>query len=159
MPGPIKVISYNVRGLSSPHKTGHLWQELRNHAADMVFLQETHFLKGATRIMPLYVFNQWFHAPSPIARERGVTITYRKTCPIIVISSQIDHKGCYIFVKTKWNGYCHTFAKKFKQPELNGHKMQIIEMANSPLLCFHKFIKQLKKGPKEREGKEREGGG
>ena len=71
MAGPLKVITYNVRGLNSPQKRGRLWQELSHYAIDVAFLQETHFLKGATPNMPLHIFNQWFHAPSPIQKGKG----------------------------------------------------------------------------------------
>lgn len=107
MAAPIKVISYNMRGLCSPQKRGRLWQELRHLRGDVVFLQETHFVKDSIPKMPMHVFNQWFHAPSPIARA---TITFRKTCPMVVIASQIDPEGRFLFVKGRLHGFCYTFA-------------------------------------------------
>lgn len=107
---PIKIVSYNVRDLSLPQKRGRLWHELRHHAVDVVFLQETYFVAGATPNMPLHSFNQWFHAPSPIARARGATIVFKKSCPILFISSKMDPEGRFLFVKGMLHGYCYTFA-------------------------------------------------
>lgn len=74
------------------------------------FLQEIHFVTGAIPNLPLHLFNQWFHAPSPIARARGVTIAFRKICPMVSTASQMDPEGRFLFIKGRLYGYCYTFA-------------------------------------------------
>lgn len=67
-------------------------------------------MEGSTPSMPQYVFNQWYHAASPIARARGVTIAFRKSCPWKLGSLQIDPEGRFLFVKGTLHSQCYTFA-------------------------------------------------
>lgn len=60
--------------------------------------------------MPLYPFNQWFHPTSAIARARGVTVAFRRSCPLLLMSSQLDPEGRFLFVKGMLHGQCYTFA-------------------------------------------------
>lgn len=58
--------------------------------------------------LPLVPFNLWFHAVSPVAKSRGVTIALRKGCPLIPI--QTDPEERYIFIKGMLHGCCYTLA-------------------------------------------------
>lgn len=113
----LKVISFNVRGLRSPHKRGRLWLELRHLAADVVFLQETHFVEGSIPSLPQYAFNQWYHAVSPIARARGTTIAFRKSCPWKMESVETDPEGRFLFAKGTLHGACYTLASIYAPNE------------------------------------------
>lgn len=52
------VSTYNVRGLSSPHKRSKLWWELKRLKTQVVFLQETHFTSQSLPKLPTQIFNQ-----------------------------------------------------------------------------------------------------
>lgn len=106
----LKILSYNVRGLNSPIKRGRLWVELQHWGADVVFLQETHFKSSSIPSLPQNVLNQWYHAVSPIARARGVTIAFKKSCPWTTETLQSDPEGRYLFVKGTLQGRRYTFA-------------------------------------------------
>lgn len=112
MATPLKIISYNVRGLCSQHKRGHLWQELHHYVVDIAFLQETHFREGSIPNMPGHMFNHWYHATSSIVRARGVTIAFKKTCSWVLISVQADREGrfLFLFVKGTIHSQRYTFA-------------------------------------------------
>ena len=110
MADKMKIISYNTRGLCSGCKRGRLWHELRHLGAEIVLLQETHFVEGSIPHMPLFVYNQWFHAPSPISGARGVTMGIHKQCPLVPTEVQKDPEGRYLFVKGKIQGQCYTIA-------------------------------------------------
>lgn len=78
MSDTLKIVSYNVRG-SSPYKRGSLWQELRRLAAEVIFLQEMHFVAGSIPRLPLELYDQWFHAPPPLFQgQGGVAIAFQR---------------------------------------------------------------------------------
>lgn len=106
----MKIVSYNVSGLCSPHKRGRLWQEFCQYMADVVFIQETHFTEGSLPQMHQYQYNQWFHSASPIARARGLMKAFGGTCPLTSIVKQVDTEGRFVFVKGTLNGHLYTFA-------------------------------------------------
>lgn len=110
MAATLKIISYNVRGQSSPNKRGRLWVELLHYGAEVVFLQETHFRGSSIPSLPQNIMNQWYHAVSPIARARGITIAFKKSCPWIMETMQSDPEGRFSFVKGTLHGLRYTFA-------------------------------------------------
>lgn len=110
MATPLEIVSYNVKGLCSQHKRGQLWHELQYYAADITFLQETHFRERSTPNMPGHMFSHWYHVRSPIARARGVTIAIKKTCPWVLTTVQADREGRFLFVKGVIHGQQYTIA-------------------------------------------------
>lgn len=110
MNNSLKIMTYNVRGLSSPQKRGCLWQEVRHQAVDIIYMQEMHFMPGSVPKLPLSQYNQWLHTLSPIAKARGVSIAFGKTCPLISTAVQTDPEGRFLFIKATLYGFCYTFA-------------------------------------------------
>lgn len=39
-----------------------------------------------------------------------MTIAFRKSCPLLPLSSQLDPEGCFLFIKGMLHGQCYTFA-------------------------------------------------
>lgn len=91
--------------------------ELQHHGADVVFLQETHFRGSSIPNLPQNIMNQWYHAVSPIARARGVTIAFKKSCPWKTESLQSDPEGRFLFVKGTLHGVRYTFASIYAPNE------------------------------------------
>lgn len=76
-------------------------------------MQETHFLIDPIPRLPKFPLNQWFHAPSPVARARGVTIAIGKMCPMASVEVQVDIEGRYLFVKGILHGKKYTFTSMY----------------------------------------------
>lgn len=76
------------------------------------------FFLGSVPRLPLFPYSQWFHAVSPIARARGVSIAFGKMCPLTSISVKTDPEGGVLFIKGILHGQGYTFASTYA---LNTH--------------------------------------
>lgn len=72
----IKIISYNVRGLNSHIKCANILQELKFLGAEVVFLQETHFLLERNQKVFSRDYPVWFYGDSPTLHAKGVAIGF-----------------------------------------------------------------------------------
>lgn len=106
----LKVISYNVQGLCSPGKLNKLWWERKKLGAQVIFLQETHFIHNSLPRLPTHIYTQWFHSTSPTSKSKGTMIAIHKTCPFQITDSKIDIQGRYVFLKGTISGKTYTFA-------------------------------------------------
>lgn len=113
----LKILSCNVRGLSSPNKRGRLWVELQHLGADVVFLQKTHLRGSSIPGLPQNIMKQWYHAVSPIASAREVTNAFKKSCPWLMEALQSDPEGRFLFVKGVLHGKRYTFASIYAPNE------------------------------------------
>lgn len=121
----MKIISYNVRGLCLTGKRGRPWHELHHMKAEIVFLQETHFVTGSAPRMPLFPYNQWFHATLLVPRAREVTIAIHNSCPLVPVEIRIDPEGHFLFVKGKIQGQCYNFATIYAP---NNHTVHFLKL-------------------------------
>ena len=96
---PLKIITYNVRGLNSPAKRYQILQELKNWASNIIFLQETHF-KGSSRVgLNTRNFPLWFHGYSSNKRSKGIAIGFDRNTPFVLKDMESDSEGRYLSVK------------------------------------------------------------
>lgn len=106
----LRVSTYNVRGLCSPHKRSTLWGELKRLKTQVVFLQETHFTPKSLPKLPTHLFNQWFISTSPTPKSKGTAIAIHKACPFQPAEHDTDPLGRYVFLKGNIAGQKYTFA-------------------------------------------------
>lgn len=96
---PLKIVTYNVRGLNSPSKRYQILQELKSWSSNIVFLQETH-LKWSSRVgLSSKSFPVWFHGYSPNKRAKGIALGFDRNTPFILKAMESDSKGRYLFVR------------------------------------------------------------
>lgn len=94
-----KVLSYNVRGLSSPFKCSRVWRQVHSLRPQVLMLQETRFMLGSVPKLPLYLFDRWFQSTSPIKQAKGVAIALHKTCLFFPETHLEDPEGRYVIIK------------------------------------------------------------
>ena len=93
----VKLISWNVRGLNGPVKRAKVFQHLKLHRADIVFLQETHLkISDHTRLRRPWV-GQEFHS-SFDSKARGAAILISKKIQFISEGIVPDRNGRFIIV-------------------------------------------------------------
>lgn len=66
-------------------------------------------MAGSTPHMPLFPFNQWFHAPLPIPRARRVMIAFCNSFPLSLTKVQADPEDRFLLVKGTLQGQYYTF--------------------------------------------------
>lgn len=128
-----KIITYNVRGINSPQKRGRLWYEMCHQSADIIYMQEKHLMSESVPRLPSSPYNQCFHAFTHIARARGVTIAFGKTCPIIPTAVQKYPAGRFLFIKGMLYGQCYTFASIYDPNSC------IVEFLMKTMVMLNKF--------------------
>lgn len=90
-------MSWNVRGLNGPVKRAKVFQNIKLHKADIIFLQETHLkLSDHTRLRRPWV-GQIFHS-SFNTKARGTAILISKKLQFIPENIIPDHNGHFIIV-------------------------------------------------------------
>lgn len=93
----VKFMSWNVRGLNGPVKRAKVFQHIKLHKADIIFLQETHLkLSDHTRLRRPWV-GQVFHS-SFNTKARGTAILISNKLQLIPENIIPDHNGRFIIV-------------------------------------------------------------
>lgn len=98
-----KLISFNVKGLNSNTKRRLLLTDLKAHGAEIVFLQETHFLKEGNFNFAKGLYPTVYSA-SQDRKRAGVAILISHLCPIQVTNSILDPNGRYVILQTVYQG-------------------------------------------------------
>ena len=95
----LKLISVNVNGLNSPTKRSKIWSQLKNHKADIIFLQETHVKTVHSSLLRCKAIGQEYFA-SAKEKKRDVVI-YIKNKDIQVLEEIKDPEARFIILKCK----------------------------------------------------------
>lgn len=101
--GPLKVISYNVKGLHSPIKRKKIFNQLRRNSCHIAFLQETHLSKTKHEKLKKLWADRVFYSSHPSGRKRGVSIMIHRQVNFTLTKIHKDSAGRFI----KINGLIH----------------------------------------------------
>ena len=94
-----KITTYNVRGLSTPQKRRRLMGDLKRDATQIAFIQETYFRKDAVPKLYNKDFPWAYHATSPIAKSKGVSILISSAMNWTLKEELADPMGRFVLVK------------------------------------------------------------
>lgn len=106
----LKIISYNVRGLSACIKRANILGELKSLKAEVAMLQETHLSTKRNQIIYSRDFPEWYYSDSPIRGARGVAIGFARDTRFELEERLSDPEGRYLFLKGKINGRKYSLA-------------------------------------------------
>lgn len=94
---PVRLISWNVKGLNGQLKRARVFSHLRGLQADITFLQETHLrVSDQCRLRKSWV-GHVFHS-NFTTRARGTAILINKRVPFVPADIISDVQGRYIIV-------------------------------------------------------------
>jgi len=89
---PVRLVTWNVRGLNGPVKRSRVFAHLKSLKAGVVFLQETHLrVKGQVRLRKGWV-GQVFHSGFD-SKSRGVAILMGKRTGFVLAKEVRDPGG------------------------------------------------------------------
>lgn len=125
-----KVISFNVKGLKSPHKRKALQKEFRSLQGDIVFLQETHFLKHKHPSLFLKCFSHIYMANAE-KKKAGVLIAINDSLSFNLKDSLVDDKGGYLILICEIDRILYilvnVYAPNVKQMAFLKHVLKCVE--------------------------------
>lgn len=133
---PLKIGSWNVRGLGSPLKRMAVFSVLESCGVDLICLQETHLTKDTSQQLQLKKFQYQFHAFHS-SFSRGVSIIVKAGVKFSCRQTSIDDLGRYIFLSCSIDGVMFVVANIYIPPPFN---LDI-------LLKLHKFLLDKKECP------------
>lgn len=128
--GP-KIVSLNLKGLNSPHKRRALQKEILYLQGDIIFIQETHFLKHSPPKLLLKHFSQIFTANAE-KKKAGVLIAIRDSINFQLKASLIDDKRRFIVLICDINDVTYTLVNVYT-PNIR------------PTMFLNKLLKQITK--------------
>lgn len=138
-----KLFTLNVKGLNSNIKRRLLLTELRAAAADIVFLQETHFNKECN-----FSFAKRYYPTAYLAsadqKKAGVAILLATTCPFQVTSTYSDVNGRCLILQGSLQGVpltlCNIYAPNTSQVRfLNRVLMRLSRLPPAALILGGDF--------------------
>lgn len=95
-----KLISWNVRAINKPAKRSKVFSHLKDHGAEIVYLQETHLMNKDHLKLSRGGFNQVFHSNFN-SKSRGVAILIHRSIQFVETGTIKDKHGRYIIVVGK----------------------------------------------------------
>lgn len=107
----LKIVSFNVRGLNSPFRRSMLWRNVLKSHADIICLQETHFLATDLHRLKHKKCIHSFHSTAPV-KKAGVSIFVKDTVAF-QLSSTIDPKGRFIIINCMLNSIPYTLVSLY----------------------------------------------
>lgn len=105
----VRTLSWNVRGLNSPHKRQRVWKYLIDHKIHVAALQETHLPKADTHRLKHKAF-PLIYTSSHTAKHNGVALLFHKDVPFQMQATKADKSGRYILARGDLRGRPCTFA-------------------------------------------------
>uniref|UniRef100_A0A8C5LSB4 exodeoxyribonuclease III n=1 Tax=Leptobrachium leishanense TaxID=445787 RepID=A0A8C5LSB4_9ANUR len=127
---PLRLLTYNVKGLNIPEKRRRLMRDLGALRSSVVFLQETHFRSDTPPTLTSRLFPDGFFSNYTTAKSRGTAILFSRDVPFQLEDQLIDPEGRYLFVKGTISDISYTFASVYL-PNVNQHR------------CLTRIIKRL----------------
>ena len=102
--GPLKVISYNVKGLNSPMKRKKTLNQLKGAHCQIAFLQETHLSDIEHDKLKKSWADKTFYSSHKSGRKRGVTILVHRNVNFTPTNIQKDSEGRFVLVTGSIDG-------------------------------------------------------
>lgn len=102
--GPLKVVSYNVKGLHSPIKRKKILNQLRKINCQIAFLQETHLPDIEHEKLKKSWANEVFYSSHQSGRKRGVSILIHRQVNFSPNLVYKDSEGRFILVNGSIDG-------------------------------------------------------
>lgn len=134
--GPLKIGSWNIRGLGSSLKRLAVFSVLESSGVDLVCLQETHLTRDTSQQLQMKKFQYQFHAYHS-SFSRGVSIFVKAGVKFSCRQTSIDDLGRYIFLLCSIDGVMLVVANIYIPPPFN----------LDVLLKLHKFLLDKKECP------------
>ena len=101
-PAPIRVVTYNVKGVLNPFKRTNILN--KKDKAGIVYLQETHLKEPEHAKLKRHGFGQVFSSSFPSGRQRGVAMLISTKSVFEKVSEFKDKEGRYNMVIGKLDG-------------------------------------------------------
>ncbi|CAH2300519.1 Hypothetical predicted protein [Pelobates cultripes] len=108
----MKIYSQNARGLNSPDKQRKLLEDLKRASADIVCLQETHFVKLRVPQFGTREYPMQFHAAHTF-KVRGVSILIHKSLSFELLKLITDSQGRYLMILCTINDITYTIVNVY----------------------------------------------
>lgn len=99
----LKLYSLNVRGLNTYKKRTILFDWLKDVQYDIIFLQETHFVKEQESFFNSRWFGEILHCFSDSVHSRGVSILFKKNSKIEILNHYKSLDGRRLLINVKYN--------------------------------------------------------
>uniref|UniRef100_A0A8C5MI47 Reverse transcriptase domain-containing protein n=1 Tax=Leptobrachium leishanense TaxID=445787 RepID=A0A8C5MI47_9ANUR len=109
-PRPLRLLTYNAKGLNVPEKRSRLLREASALRASVLFLQETHFRLGSAPVFRDFRFPLGYFSDYQGGKSRGVAILFSRDVPFVLIDMLTDPEGRFLFIKGTIADSCYTFA-------------------------------------------------
>lgn len=100
----MKIISYNVKGLTNPIKRAKILTKMKRENGQILFLQETHLANEEHLKLQRQGFNRVYCASCETGRKRGMAILISRRVVFEKMTVRDDKEGRYMMVVGKLNG-------------------------------------------------------
>lgn len=139
----LKLISWNVRGLNSPHKQSLVFSYLKKYKPHIICLQETHL----TGTMVWYLKRPWlatqYHATYS-NYSQGVSILLARSLPAEILLVKTDPAGRFIILTLRIVSTIFTLVNIYVPPPfspdvLSHLSLLLLSRSPSPLLFVGDF--------------------
>ena len=118
---PLKLMSFNVKVLNSPHKRKALWTDAIKFGSDVVCIQESHFAKDKTPTFKHHNFPHIFLSSNERKKKKGVAIAIKDTVSFQQIDLKTDTQGRYIILVATLDNVTYTIVNIYA-PNKNPHQ-------------------------------------
>uniref|UniRef100_A0A8C5PI89 Endonuclease/exonuclease/phosphatase domain-containing protein n=1 Tax=Leptobrachium leishanense TaxID=445787 RepID=A0A8C5PI89_9ANUR len=107
------LLSINARGLNIPERQSTALTDFRRHRASVVFVQETHFRRGARPRFTDSHYPTGMFSDTPGSKSKGTAILFHKSVPYRETATLTDDSGRFVFTKGQIAGQMFTFANLY----------------------------------------------
>lgn len=135
-----KMASINAKGLNISEKRSQILRECHKLKANIVCIQETHFVSGKTPKLSDKEFAHAFHSMNKDSKIKGVPILISKNTFFQMTDSLCDQEGRHIFLKGKINSrpitITNIYAPNTKQVAFFRHICDLLSSFSTDILIF-----------------------
>uniref|UniRef100_A0AAX7TZQ2 exodeoxyribonuclease III n=1 Tax=Astatotilapia calliptera TaxID=8154 RepID=A0AAX7TZQ2_ASTCA len=136
----IKVISFNVNGLTNPIKRSRILNKMKKDRAQIVYLQETHLNNNEHEKLRRMGFTNMFSSAYESGRRRGVVILISRALNFEKSFELKDKDGRFILVRGTVDGNQVTLMNVYAPPgsDLSFFKYIVnimVTETQGPLIC------------------------
>lgn len=119
----LKIVSFNANSLNHQAKRASFWREALSLQADVLCIQETHFLADTTPHFHHKNFPHTFLASAP-TKQKGVLIAIRDSVAFSLTETRIDPEGRYFILVGELNNKPFTIVNLYAQ---NSHQLRFLK--------------------------------
>lgn len=113
---PLRLASYNVKGVLNPVKRSKILGKMKKDKVDIIFLQETHLTESEHAKLKRQGFNQVYSSSYRTGHRRGVATLIAKRLIFEKISETSDKEGRYNMLVGKLEGSEVTLLNVYVPP-------------------------------------------